>query len=108
MIFVQHNRDAMTATRLSKGLSCNQNNMRDAKKLGVPLWNAHEQRLLRHQRAGCLRISASAFNRVESASLFAEAADVSNDEARPLSFASSLCFIFEVSALVIDTRRASI
>ena len=79
MIFVQHNRDAMTATGLSKRLSSIQNNMRDAKKLGVPLWNAYEPQLIKHQRAGCLRISASAFNRVESASLFAVAAVVSND-----------------------------
>src|SRR5579864_4706909 len=55
---------------------------------------------------GCLRISAKACSRVESAGLFAVAALCSNDGAMPFNFARLLRLRCELSALWIAFRRA--
>ena len=65
-------------------------------------------RLMEEATSGRFRISARARNRFESAVLLAMAAVFSNDGARLLSFASSLRFMCEVSALWIACRRAAI
>src|SRR5262249_25691698 len=49
--------------------------------------------------SGCIRTSARAFSRAESAALFVIAALFSKDDARLFSFARSLSFRVELSAL---------
>jgi hypothetical protein len=59
----------------------------------------HRAGLHKNHRAGRFRISVRACNRVESAALFVITALFSNEDARLLSFASSLCLMCELSAL---------